>query len=500
MSESGELLDLLWFLLVLGALAILFIAGIRVPPGPPGARRQLVRLGLIGGAAAFTILANVAIYKHDAHVDLTRERAFTPAPETLAVVRALTQDVDLVYFYQNQSPAGRAAKEMVEIIGRTNPRLHVQTVDPDQTPAIANELGVRLYNAALLRSGTDRLEVVTTDDREIALGIQRLLRKDPRPVCFTQGHGEYDIDNFEFHTHFEGQQGHNHDAQGMAVVQMEQHGLGRLRRALERLGYATRKLVLPIERTVPESCAVVVIANPRTPFGAPEMDVLAAYLNRGGALLLLVEPDYPVPPPLAALLARAGVRLGEGVIVDPTSHYYTDEQMIAVTEYARHPSTANLALSFYPGTRPVELVPVPGVQGQPLFRSSASARAVPVQSRDKRLVGGGGPAGALALAAVAEGRLTAGDPAHPFRLAVVGDVDFASNSFFPYLSNADVVLNLIIWLRREERGVNLKPPVEVLPTVALTNSQMQGIFIGVVLILPGAIAILGGIVWWVRRY
>ena len=229
------------------ALGTLFAAGLRVPVFT-GARRVIARVAVIAIAIAATLAANVAMFKHDAHFDVTREQAFTPARETLAVLGALDRDVELVYFYQAQNPAGVAAKAMVELLGRSSERLKVQTVDPDRYPGVANRLGVKLYNAALLRSGGEQIEVVTTDDREIALGIQRLLRRDRRPVCFLTGHGEYDIDNFEFHTHFEGRHSHSHDSQGMALVQMEQHGAGRLRRSLEKLGYGVRKISLATER------------------------------------------------------------------------------------------------------------------------------------------------------------------------------------------------------------------------------------------------------------
>ena len=45
------------------------------------------------------------------------------------------------------------------------------------------------------------------------------------------------------------------------------------------------------------------------------------------------------------------------------------------------------------------------------------------------------------------------------------------------------------WLLREERLPSLKPPVEVLPTVTLTNAQVRWIFILTVLLLPGAVAL-----------
>lgn len=497
MSEIGELLGGLWFLGVLVALGVLFVAGLKLPVPPGGRRRWLARAALGLGAAALTILANMALFRHDAHWDLTREKAFSPSPEARQVVRSLAQDVELVYFYQTQNPAGRAARTMVEIMGRMSPRLTVRTVDPDQNPGLANRYGVRLYNAAVLRSGDRQIEVVTTDDRDIALGILRVTRTAPKVICFAVGHGEYDIDNLEYHTHFEGFHAHSHDVQGLGVVLTEQHGMGRLRRALDKLGLASKKVTLATAGRVPADCAALVEANPRTLYSPPESGALQEYLERGGAALLLYDLDYAVEPRLAALLASAGIRLGEGVVLDPLDHYFTDEQMVAVTRYHKHAATQGLALTFFPGVRPVEVVPAPGVTTTPLFSSSAESYVRPVRSALRARAEG--PRRPRALAVAAEGQWTDNPGRKPFRLIVVGDADFASNSFFPYMSNADLVLALLAWLIGEERAPTMKPPVEVLPMVTLTNRQVRGIFLTTVLLLPGLVAVIGGAVWWRRR-
>jgi ABC-type uncharacterized transport system involved in gliding motility auxiliary subunit len=101
------------------------------------------------------------------------------------------------------------------------------------------------------------------------------------------------------------------------------------------------------------------------------------------------------------------------------------------------------------------------------------------------------------LAIAAEGRLE--DRGAAFRLIVFGDADFASNSFFPYLSNADVLLGAIAWLIHEERAPIMQGATEVLPTVMLTNADMRAIFLITVVLLPGLLAVTGGAVWWVRR-
>ncbi|TXL82144.1 hypothetical protein FHP25_00120 [Vineibacter terrae] len=495
-AHAGLWPDALWALGILAALVALFVAGLRLPPTPHGWRRWTGRMLTVLAAAAVVLGANVALYRNDAHLDLTRERAFTPSAEATRVVATLSQDVELIYFYQKGNPAARHAMVMVELMGRLNPRLKVRTVDPDQSPAVASRYGVRLYNAALLISDGRRLEVPTTDDREIALAILRVTRTDSKTVCFVSDHGEYDIDNFAFHTHFEGTHAHSHDIQGMAVVQMEQHGIGRLHRALDKLGIQVRKITVAGARAIADDCSVVVEANPRTQHAPTEAGALADYLRRGGSALFLVEPDYVLEPQLAALLGAAGVGIGDGVVVDPSDHYYTDEQMVAVTRYARHPATRFLALSFFPGARPVRPVAAAGINSTALFASSASSYVVTDRLRVEAQAAAA-PHGAQPLAVASEGTLAGGT--RPFRLIVIGDADFASNSFFPYLSNADLVLGSIAWLMREESAPTMKPPVEVLPTVALTNSQMRWIFLLTVIGMPGGIALAGVAAWWLRR-
>ena len=495
MGGIGDAAGALWFCGVIGALLVLFAAGLRLPIPAIGLARWLTRAVIVGAAVGVAIFSNIALYRHDLQFDLTREQAFTPSAEAQEIVRRLNQSVQLTYFYQKEDPAGRGAATIVQLLARFNPRLEVDIVDSDQHPALANQMGVQVYNTAVVRAGDRRIQVITTDEEEIALAILRAVRARETVICFATGHGEYDIDNFEFHTHFEGVQGHSHNIEGVGVVQMQQHGLGRLRRTIEKLGLVARKTLIKGGQQVPTDCAALVEANPRTRYTGPDSAVLRGYLEHGGSVMMMIEPDYVVDETLASVLAEAGIRLGDGYVVDPVDHYFTDDQMIAVTKYTRHPITRALALSIYPGARPVEAIPAAQVVATVLFSTSEQSYRITDRLKASEEAESA-PRSAVPLAVAAEGRLGSG---HLFRLIVFGDADFASNSFFPYLANADMVLGSISWLIREERAPVVKPPVEVLPTVALTGGQTRAIFIATVLALPGSVALLGGIVWWRRR-
>ena len=175
-------------------------------------------------------------------------------------------------------------------MGRRNPLLTVLTVDPDKQPELARREGVRLYNAAIVEAAGRRVLIQGTDEAEIAIGIQRVLRTRSLTVCFLEGHGEFPMDGFEFHTHLEGVADHSHGEASSHVVETAGHGVGRLRRVLEAQGYVTRKLVLATTGAVPADCTVVLAANPRTTFLPAESAALRAYLAGRRQRLAAVRP------------------------------------------------------------------------------------------------------------------------------------------------------------------------------------------------------------------
>src|SRR6185369_4416013 len=178
-NEALELGPILWFVGWAIAVAALFFAGLRLPLQTRLTRGKALayNIAVIVAAATVTVLANSAIILHDLHLDLTREKIFTPSSQAMAVVEQLKQPVKLTYFYRGQDPNGRRMKDVLEVMGRRNSLLTVRTVDPDREPSVAQAYGVRLANAAILEAEGRTLQVQTTDEGEIAIGIQRVLRE-----------------------------------------------------------------------------------------------------------------------------------------------------------------------------------------------------------------------------------------------------------------------------------------------------------------------------------
>jgi hypothetical protein len=509
MEHSLNLAAVGWFAGWIVAVVALFFAGLRLPLQTRSTRRKalLLNAAVILTAIGVVVFANIGLILHDTHIDLTREKVFTPSEQAMRVVDSLSQPVKLTYFYRNQDPEGRRNKDVLDVMAKRNPLLQIRTIDPDRQPALAQAYGLKMYNAAILEAEDRKLLVQGTDEGQLAIGIQRILREKVVRVCFLEGHNEFPMDNFEVHTHVEGVANHSHGDASSALVQMQGHGIGRLRRALEAQGYETRKIILANSPAVPADCNTLIIANPRTTFLPGESAAIEAYLISGGSLFAMFDLGFVLEPRLAALVAKLGVQLPQQAVVDPLSHYSTDSEMVAVTAYQASPITGGLSMTFYPGVRPI--VPVPPVAGVSVSALFASSRDS--YTRDVAPAGVREVVAAVVqktepkpeprpLAVSAEGHFPGTPPgAAAFRAIIVGDGDFASNSFLPYLSNSDFALGALRWLLREEHGPVVASRIPVPPMILLSGTQMKWIFLLVEVLLPLSVFVLGGLVWWRRR-
>jgi ABC-type uncharacterized transport system involved in gliding motility auxiliary subunit len=85
------------------------------------------------------------------------------------------------------------------------------------------------------------------------------------------------------------------------------------------------------------------------------------------------------------------------------------------------------------------------------------------------------------------------------RIAVVGDSDFATNSFFHIMGNGTLFLNAINFLGAQENLIGLQPRTADLPRINLSNRQMKATFFLSVVLIPALLAVVGTVVWWKQQ-
>lgn len=485
------------------ALLLLLSLGLRLPLHLRG-RYAGVRAGVVVAAAlGLGLLANIALYRHDAHFDLTATGRYTAPPELATVADSLDRDVTVTYFYNSQDPDALAAKDVLAVVARRDRHLKIRALDLDKELVAARDYGVRIYNTAVVESEGRRTDVDNTADlRDLAFAIERVLRERMPAVCFVTGHAEpYGAGG---HVHL----GHTETLEGAATtLEAPAAGIERLQMGIEAIGYTDRALALPAISAIPADCAVIADIGPRSGYGPDEVRLLGNYLAHGGRLLLMYDPEFPVTPELQALLAQAGVQVGAGIVLDPTNHAGTDDEKVVVPYYPPHPITEQVALTVLPAPRPIRLLgKVPDIQATALIttskdsyvRAGAAAATLTAAPAAGSLQMPAGGHGAATLAVALQGKWPEGEQ-NPFRLVLVGSATFATNAFFPYASNGDLAVSMIRWLASDTGRPKLKPISYSLPEVRLTHHQMQATFFVIEILLPLSVIMLGVLVWRRRR-
>jgi ABC-type uncharacterized transport system involved in gliding motility auxiliary subunit len=196
-----------------------------------------------------------------------------------------------------------------------------------------------------------------------------------------------------------------------------------------------------------------------------------------------------------------------------------------VTDYNRHQVTRELPLTFFPGARSLSptVERVPGISITALVNASKSSfgetspdRAAFDKGKDapgpttlmvivtRRIAARGESQSAPPQASGSSADEPAADSSaatdeRRSRVVIVGDSDFATNSFFHIMGNGNLFLNSVNYLAAQENLIGVEPRTFDIPRVNLTNRQMKGtVFLSIVLV-PALLAIVGAAVWWKQR-
>lgn len=484
-------------------------------------RRVEIALHTVGLLGIFVLLAWAAA-KYPLRYDMTDAGLHSLSEKSVAVLQRLAKPVHIVFFHNHLM--GETV-DRYRLIADRSDLVTVEFHDPALNPAAARLLNVRFPGTSAMTSEGRRLDVNGELEADIVNGILRVSQGATQTACFLTGHGEADPLSKESHDHVEGDAGADHDhGTGTQYVLHETHGLAKAANGLEELNYAVAPVSLLREGGAAlAGCAVLIVAGPRVPLLAPEVATLRRFLADGGNALIMVDPF--VETGLEPVLSDYGVALDKTMVIDPSHHFAADMSSPAVTQYNNHRMTRNLPLTFFPGVR--SLSPgarVAGAAPTRIVNSSVNSfgevSAVRVERGDEDIDGpltlmvavnkrpvteeearvvealGGGRAEADAEAAEEAPPMLANRRS---RLVVVGDSDFATNSFFHILGNGDLFLNAVNYLTAQENLIGIEPRTRELPEINFTNRQMKGAFFLSVFLLPLILALIGTAVWWRQR-
>lgn len=471
------------------------------------------RYGL-GSAVASVIVIAIVVFlaimstTHSRRFDMTDNKRYSLAPQTIKILNNLQQDVKVTGFFQSEGPQRQKAKDLFEEYARNTSRFAFKIVDPDRNPAQAKSAGITQYDTIVLEAGdrSEKLEAIS--EEKLTNGILKVTRPDRKTVYFLTGHGEKNLEN------------------------IDEHGYSTVKKELENKNYQVKPLLLMQTGDVPEDAAVIVAAGPEKDLLQEELDSLEKYLKDGGRALMMLDPE--TAPETAAFLKRFRVKIGDDYVVDKMSRLFGgDYLMPLVAEYTQHPVTDGFNVaSFFPLSRSVSITEddVEGVEAVPLARTGKDAWAetdIKTLMTGKAVMNEGddqaGPVsiaivGTVKVKKIEEKNLSETDSAKALiektenpeapvsevvnkegKFIVFGDSDFASNNYFNLQGNGDLFLNSISWLAEEGDLIAIRAKEPKSQPLMLSAMEARLVFWLPVVVLPLAVVITGFTVLTSRR-
>jgi ABC-type uncharacterized transport system involved in gliding motility auxiliary subunit len=323
-------------------------------------------------------------------------------------------------------------------------------------------------------------------EEKITNAIIKITREEEKVIYFLQGHGERDIDD--------------DTAEGYSLARQE----------VENQTYRAQSYNLAQQNRLPEDATVIVSAGPRMDFLATEVALLKEFLEEGGKLLLLVDPQTEFG--MGEFLAAYGLALGHKVVIDASGIgqlFGLGAAAPLVSEFGDHPMTQELSgvMTFFPMAQNVTTSSSPlDYRTQGLLTTSPRSWAESqLEEGEAAFDEGQDTQGPLQLAAVATLRvedLSDSDEETPeleSRVVLMGDADFASNGYFDSASNGDLFLMAVGWLSEEADLLAIRPKDPENRRINVTLGQSRMIFWASVVLLPLMTLVLGAAVWMRRK-
>lgn len=409
--------------------------------------------------------------RHDRFADWTYNHRVSMSPQTRAVLAKLDGPLDIVSYATPQGDLRQTIAAALQRYQQAKPDLHLSFVDPQQDPAAMRKLGISVDGELILHYRDRQQRLDTLNERSFTDALERLVRGDDRIVAFVTGDGERRADGAA-----------NADL-GTFVSQLEQSGL--------------RAVPLNFSQvtSVPEHTDLVVLAGPQAALAPGASKALIDYLANGGNLLWLADPgnlDASLQPIADAL----GMRVLPGELVDPSSSALglKDPRMIALGDYPASPITRGFTLTtLFPEVAPLAEVRKSDWKLEPFLRSSPQATTQALGTGTATPMQGPLDFG------FAFSRLSPSPAKSEQRVVVIGNGDFLSNSYLGNGGNRALGERIFDWLLGDDQLINM--PARSAPDRMRTLSQGELNVLGFafILVIPGALLLIGVVIAWRRR-
>jgi len=446
--------------------------------------RLLLRLQSLVFAVLFIAIIGMLAWLSTQYVyqaDWTTGARNTISDGSRRLLNGMDHPVQITAYVREDELTRGQIKDLVGTYQRFKDDITLEFINPDLTPERVRELGIASGGEIVIRYRDRSEKIQTLSEQHLTNALLRLTRQEERWIVFLTGHGE-------------------RPSSGET-----NHGLGAFSQELERKGVNVQAISL-VESEVPSNTNLLVLASPRSALLPGEMEKLQSYIESGGNLLWLSEPDSP--PGLEPLAEQLGVNFLPGMVVDATTRMFGIENptFVVITGYPRHNISSEMTtVTVFPEAAALEItdsaawtaIPllttlehswteIGEIEGEIRFDRDSDERAGPLDI------------GVVLTRSLADEADTDDASAPNQRIVVIGDGDFLSNTYLGNPGNLDLGLNIVRWLSHDDATIEIQVKSAPDTTLILGKVAQAVIAIGFLIGLP-LLLLLIGIIIWVRR-
>jgi hypothetical protein len=481
----------------------------------------------LGTALGVLLLVGAMIYAATrpglrARVDLTEGAQYTLSEQTRQILSSLEQPVTFIALLRPEAQGGipnglfevqqRAIDYVDNLLEEyaiaSGGKVTIRRVDPNadrvETARLVSELHLTRYNVVVAHSGVRHRQVSLDEMVTIDSGLAEPPMIEAASLVDLRGEEPLTAAVLAVSRERVPRAAFLQRVGGPSPDDPTDFGLAWYAEALRGQGFEVGSLDLSEAEQVPAEVDLLVVWGPEVPLGARLLGLLQAYHDRGGALLMGLDPlvqdaeldrfveRLGLAREEAILCSDEGPWEGERRAVLTVNRFLPDHEISAAIErqgiFARMSGAGGLVRA--PGA-PAAISAQPlAISPEEVFGDRPSAPGTPGdftfgegELRFPR---------ALAFALSGEGG----------RAVVFGNSGFLTNAFVAEeggRANADLGINSAHWLIGRAAAVGARPRQVFESRVDLTDEERRRVAFYVLGLMPLGGALLGALVWFARR-
>jgi hypothetical protein len=437
--------------------------------------RELGWSGLsVGLALSFLMMTCHVASERNVSRDVSYFKTSSPGESTRKMFASSSEPMKALLFFPEANEVKDQVKAYFSSAASATGRLTVEVHDRLSDAEIAGKYKVVKDGTIVLVRGTgDKEKSQTIDidpdiaksrssssklrnfDREVNTALTKLMR-DKRKAYVMVGHGEMN-DPESLPAEYKGK-----------VPERKSESF---KKALADLNYEVKNLgLVELSKDIPDDATLVIALAPSVPLQPGEWDSISRYLDRGGHLLLALDPKGQTS--MGPLEGRFALKMMPGDLTDevqflPQRGKMADRRIVVTNQFSAHASSTSLSRLV---DRGILLIDSGALEDVPFAGKPAEApkKTVTIRSMETSFLdlndnfafdGGNEKKQRWNISAAVEGNGgKAKDGKEPYRAMLFADVDLFSDLFgrdplgrvTPFLASGPLLADAVRWLGGEE--------------------------------------------------